>query len=195
MGTRIRWSWAKVSFSQKFSQNFSQKVTTLFNTTRNTSTKDGNLYGFGKNEKGQLGLGGGVAIDMYESESVPKKIEVLDKETIVDFACGSSHTVAINDKGQLWMWGHATWLEPHLMTALEGEKIVKVACGENSSFALNDAGEVFSWGKGLGMKKSGALGQGDSKQTQPKRMESLSGIPVQLLAANGKYGLALTGLP
>jgi alpha-tubulin suppressor-like RCC1 family protein len=33
--------------------------------------KDGSLFVWGKNDRGQLGTGTGIGIDMVESESVP----------------------------------------------------------------------------------------------------------------------------
>lgn len=40
---------------------------------------DGSLYVWGKNDRGQLGVGTGIGIDMVESENVPIAVNVLDK--------------------------------------------------------------------------------------------------------------------
>lgn len=39
---------------------------------------DGQLYVWGKNDRGQLGTGTGIGIDMIESENVPIAINVVD---------------------------------------------------------------------------------------------------------------------
>jgi alpha-tubulin suppressor-like RCC1 family protein len=40
--------------------------------------KDGSLYVWGKNDRGQLGVGSGIGIDMVESENVPVLVPILD---------------------------------------------------------------------------------------------------------------------
>jgi alpha-tubulin suppressor-like RCC1 family protein len=41
--------------------------------------KDGTFYVWGKNDRGQMGVGAGVGIDMVESENVPVIVNILDK--------------------------------------------------------------------------------------------------------------------
>lgn len=41
-------------------------------------TKDGSLYVWGKNDRGQLGVGSGIGIDMVESENVPVQVPLID---------------------------------------------------------------------------------------------------------------------
>ena len=40
--------------------------------------EDGTLYAWGKNDKGQMGTGAGIGIDMVECENLPTLIEVID---------------------------------------------------------------------------------------------------------------------
>ena len=47
--------------------------------------KDGTLYVWGKNDRGQMGVGAGVGIDMIESENTPVMVTVADKEDKVQF--------------------------------------------------------------------------------------------------------------
>lgn len=42
--------------------------------------KDGTLYVWGKNDRGQLGVGSGIGIDMVESENQPVPIAVVDNK-------------------------------------------------------------------------------------------------------------------
>jgi alpha-tubulin suppressor-like RCC1 family protein len=37
--------------------------------------KDGTFYVWGKNDRGQMGVGSGIGIDLVESENVPKEID------------------------------------------------------------------------------------------------------------------------
>jgi len=41
---------------------------------------NGDIYSWGKNDKGQMGTGAGMGIDLVESENVPTLIELLDHE-------------------------------------------------------------------------------------------------------------------
>ena len=42
--------------------------------------KDGSLYVWGKNDRGQMGVGTGVGIDMIESESSPVEVNVFENK-------------------------------------------------------------------------------------------------------------------
>jgi alpha-tubulin suppressor-like RCC1 family protein len=41
--------------------------------------KDGTYYVWGKNDRGQMGVGAGVGIDMVESENTPVQLNLVDK--------------------------------------------------------------------------------------------------------------------
>ena len=54
---------------------------------------DGSLYTWGKNDRGQMGLGSGIGIDMVESENIPKEVPLIDEKAnkqhiVKDFHCG-----------------------------------------------------------------------------------------------------------
>jgi alpha-tubulin suppressor-like RCC1 family protein len=40
---------------------------------------DGSLYAWGKNDRGQMGTGAGIGIDMVECENVPTIIDLKDE--------------------------------------------------------------------------------------------------------------------
>lgn len=40
-------------------------------------TKEGKVFCWGRNEQGQLGLGGGISMDVYSMEAVPLIVEAL----------------------------------------------------------------------------------------------------------------------
>jgi alpha-tubulin suppressor-like RCC1 family protein len=41
---------------------------------------DGTLYTWGKNDRGQMGLGSGIGIDMVESENIPREVPLIDEK-------------------------------------------------------------------------------------------------------------------
>lgn len=42
--------------------------------------KDGSLFMWGKNDRGQMGVGTGIGIDMVESENVPTIVNVVNSQ-------------------------------------------------------------------------------------------------------------------
>ena len=41
--------------------------------------RDGSMWVWGKNDRGQMGVGSGIGIDMVESESVPREVMLVDE--------------------------------------------------------------------------------------------------------------------
>jgi len=126
-------------------------------------SQHGELWVWGRNDYGQLGLGEEAMGDMYSAERYPRLVRSLPMEghRIVDFSCGEHHLVVLTDSGAIYEWGNRLWLEPHPVTLPsryeDGLKnIVKVAAGDKVSFALTGEGRVYSWGS----KASGCLALG-----------------------------------
>jgi len=69
-------------------------------------TEDGELWGWGRNEKSQLGVGGGMSIDQFAMESMPMRVEgQIEGKKIVDVSAGYEHTAAVTEDGELFFWG------------------------------------------------------------------------------------------
>lgn len=126
-------------------------------------SQHGELWVWGRNDYGQLGLGEEAMGDMYSAERYPRLVRSLPIEghSVADFACGEHHLVVLTSSGAIYEWGNRLWLEPHPVTLparyKEGLKnIVKVVAGDKCSFALTKEGHVYSWGA----KSSGCLAQG-----------------------------------
>lgn len=123
----------------------------------------------------QLGIGGGLAMDVYNIESIPVLVEAFNGLSVKQIAAGYDHAAAVTEDGRLYMWGAKIWIEPHEMTAVNEHQVVQVACGRQYTVALTDDGRVFTFGKG----SSNCLGHGDRKnQLQPVQIEALADINV-----------------
>lgn len=61
--------------------------------------KKGNLYAFGKNTYGQLGIG------TKNSTAKPTLIKELVGVDIIDLAGGEEHTIAVSSDGRVYCWG------------------------------------------------------------------------------------------
>ncbi|KAM7156635.1 E3 ISG15--protein ligase HERC5 isoform 2-T2 [Molossus nigricans] len=122
----------------------------------------GNMYSWGRNDFGQLGLG------HTDNEDFPSLIESLDSQKVEFLACGGSHTALLTKDGLLFTFGAGKYgqlghnstqneLKPCLVTKLVGNRVTQVACGRRHTLAyVSNLGKVFSFGSG----KEGQLGNG-----------------------------------
>jgi len=152
--------------------------------------KDGVIYGWGRNHKGQLGTGYGLAVDMYSQSEVPGPIEADDlaNRKVTHIAAGHSHAACTTEGGELFYWGLNVHLEPDLVTALLHTRIEKVVCGQDYTIALSEDGKLYSFGSG----SSGALGQASVKLlNEATLMEALSEKTVSQVSAGWKHAACL----
>lgn len=66
---------------------------------------EGKLYGFGRNNCGQLGFG---SVEMRNEKEMAKPCrikEALNGKRIVSVACGSAYTICISSKGIVYSMG------------------------------------------------------------------------------------------
>jgi regulator of chromosome condensation len=110
----------------------------------------------------------------YEGECLPGEVQEFqmdndvvvnaDQVSIVQVACGSAHSIALDSNGRVFSWGtYKDWegkakfdksgnvqMRPKLMNgALKGKKIVSVAAGEDFELAVDSLGNVYEWGAKL----------------------------------------------
>jgi alpha-tubulin suppressor-like RCC1 family protein len=116
-------------------------------------TSDG-VYAWGNNSEGELGIDKRTP-KIY----VPRKVPFFEGMNIVQISSGSTHIMALDDKGQVFVWGsnndgklginseEEKILAPTLLS-FGGEKIIKVRSGGEHSIALTENGDVLAWGNG-----------------------------------------------
>ncbi|CAE7237272.1 UVR8 [Symbiodinium sp. CCMP2592] len=113
-------------------------------------TDSGELWTWGRNGDGQLGVGDTV------DRHAPVKVNV-DGQKIVAVAAGHLHTAAITDSGELWGWGRNDYgqlgigdkQDRHapVKVNVDGQKIVAVAARGRHSAAITEAGDLWTWGR------------------------------------------------
>ncbi|KAK7861893.1 hypothetical protein R5R35_010793 [Gryllus longicercus] len=161
----------------------------------------GILHSFGCPEYGQLGhnTDGKYFVTStklgFHCETTPKRIvfyvekakdghispvEVME---IIDFSCGSNHTVAIDVKKRVFSWGwgglgrlgHAEQKDefiPRLIKFFDSQSrgVKSVHCGSSYSLALNDFGVLYLFGQ---TKRTGEANM------YPKPVQDLSGWAIR----------------
>ena len=154
-------------------------------------TDSGELWTWGWNGYGQLGIGGTT------NRHAPVKVRV-NGQKIVAVAAGGSHTAAITDSGELWTWGSnghgrlgiggTTNRHAPVKVRVNGQKIVAVAAGGSHTAAITDSGELWTWGS----NGHGRLGIGGTTNRHAPVKVSVNGQKFVAVAAGGSHTAAIT---
>ena len=124
-------------------------------------TQAGQLYTFGDNSQGQLGLGNGVFRTQVFVSKPTRVQDILDEVTRV--SCGYRHTLALTVKGHIYGFGsnrrhemglgdstqavENNFYAPLKLEQLLIHNVVHVAAGGFSA-AITDHNELIVWGTG-----------------------------------------------
>jgi len=150
-------------------------------------TKQGEVFCWGEERGGRLGHK--INIDV----PYPKVIDSLNDINVQTISCGSHHTCAVTNGGELYSWGDSNhgikeydhgsrrnqWFPQRVLGPLAGIHISKVACGEWHTAVISSSGQLFTYGDGT----FGVLGHGNIQSvSQPKEVQSLKGLRVKSVA-------------
>lgn len=102
------------------------------------------LWGWGTNSNRQIGTG------TNEHCRQPEKIWTIQQ--VKSVSCGTSHTVAIDNEGCLWVWGEdKAWNDQSdiatPMLVNPDHKYSAVFAGENVTYAIDTANRLVVWGE------------------------------------------------
>ena len=161
-------------------------------------TASGDVYSWGLNDYGQLGLG------HTSSVVAPRRIvEGLEGVQIADFSCGGWHSGLLSTAGEVYVFGRGEYgrlglsdksgsskLRPtKIWIPLDGIKIVQVSCGGSHTMAVASNGTAWAWGRG----SFGRLGTGEERVANAPIEIPLPGGPerghVGAVAAGGRHSL------
>ena len=156
-------------------------------------TESGEVYAWGGNEKGQLGLGDA------KDRRRPTKVPGLARVKSIAVGGGLIFALALTESGEVYAWGQnergqlglgdrEDRLTPTKVPGLAGVKAIATgAIGSDSSFALTESGEVYAWGE----NNDGQLGLGDREnRLMPTKVPGLAGV--RAIFVSDSYGFALT---
>mmetsp|Transcript_15910 Transcript_15910/g.19420 ORF Transcript_15910/g.19420 Transcript_15910/m.19420 type:complete len:606 (+) Transcript_15910:599-2416(+) len=158
-------------------------------------TIDGSVYTWGRGDDGRLGHGDNGW------KYVPRLARALAGQVITQVTCGSYHTAAVSNNGELYSWGGGMYGKlghgnedgcstPRKVEALVGLHIAQIACGSRHTAVVTSSGKLYTWGD----KENGVAGHGDVEgyQYTPKLLEKLSNECVVQLSACGFHTGCIT---
>ncbi|KAK3554356.1 hypothetical protein QTP70_022588 [Hemibagrus guttatus] len=155
-------------------------------------SKDGQLFTWGQNSSGQLGLGKGEP-----SSLSPQPLKSLSGIPLAQISAGGDHSFALSLSGAVFGWGRNSAGQlglnddqdravPCHIKFLRSQKVVYISCGEEHTAALTKDGGLFTFGNG----SRGQLGH-DSTNNEPlpRRVLELMGTEVSQIACGRRGNL------
>jgi len=117
---------------------------------------NGDVYAWGYNRDGQLGLGHNKAVN------TPQKIEGL--ENIIAVSAGGLFSLALSEEGEVYAFGNGIYGQlgngttqgSSVPIKIELSNIQAIYCGHGYSHAISYEGDIYSWGD----NRNGQLGDG-----------------------------------
>ena len=113
-------------------------------------TAEGDVYGWGAADEGQLGIG------RTQPSFVPRYLSALQGTPVAMIATGAAHCAALSVYGRVYTWGEALCGQLGLGLPLRSKPApcevtalpdcMAVACGDFHTVALSAEGDVYSWG-------------------------------------------------
>ena len=113
--------------------------------------KSGSTYAWGKNHRGQLGLG--------SKDNQYSPCEIMAKEKLQKVCCGFDFSLGLTFTNKVYFWGNFNNYpqtqkvltkdidEPTVIQYFEYNTVWDIACNYMQSYALVDKGEIKQWGK------------------------------------------------
>lgn len=156
-------------------------------------TDDGDVYSFGFNNRGPLGLGD------EDSRQSAEKIDALDDVEITGIENGNGVSYAVSADGTLYAWGSNTngqlgtgdqveRLVPTAVDALADETVVAVSSGTSHTLALTADGDVYAFGSNTDNQVD------SSEERRVIEPVQVDGLPADIVGvtADGKTSFAVT---
>jgi len=185
---------------EHFPKSATPKIIACANERSIVVTDDNTIYSFGQGLMGELGLGYVTQVSFPEIiTKIPTGLNWIQ------VACGTEHTIALVDNGEIWAWGanemgqlglgHSKMVD-RPTKVLSSEKFTQISCGASHSIALTAYGEIFTWG-GSYMGQSGNQAQ-NVDFTVPTKVEKLESekdpLPTFKYVTSGDYCCAAVSM-
>ncbi|XP_032079799.1 E3 ISG15--protein ligase HERC5-like [Thamnophis elegans] len=148
-------------------------------------SKGGELFAWGENEHGQLGMG-----KVMGHIKEPQLVQALEGIPLINIAAGSAHSMVVSLFGTVYSWGKNLYGQlglgdtedryiPEYVKALEHKKTVFISCGGEHTAVLSKDGLVCTFGSGC----FGQLGHNSTRnELFPRLVAELFGARVTQVA-------------
>lgn len=154
---------------------------------------DGNIYGWGLNNYGQLGD------STRANSSVPVMVKLPKGVTAKEISAGETFAMALGSDGNVYAWGQNNYGQlgdsstandsiPVLVKMPTGITAKKIFAAPFFAFAIGSDGNIYAWGS----NSAGNLG--DSTKTNssvPMMVKMPAGITATAISAGSSFGLAI----
>uniref|UniRef100_A0A0P5J2E5 E3 ubiquitin-protein ligase HERC3 n=1 Tax=Daphnia magna TaxID=35525 RepID=A0A0P5J2E5_9CRUS len=156
-------------------------------------TNVGEIYCWGSNSHGQLGLGSSGTPELK-----PCLVKFLHGIPISHIACGADFSFAVSPSGAVFGWGKNSFgqlglgdsvdrPQPTQLKSLRFQRVTYIRCGMDHTAALTRDGGVFTFGAGM----YGQLGHCTSaNEMLPRKVLELMGTTVTQIACGRCHTLA-----
>ncbi|XP_075716835.1 putative E3 ubiquitin-protein ligase HERC6 isoform X2 [Rhinoderma darwinii] len=161
-------------------------------------SEDSNVFSWGKNDTGQLGLGKEIP-----NQASPQLVKSLKGVPLVQVSAGGSQSFALSMLGTVFGWGknNAGQLglqsdplkgvfKPYAVSSLRDKGVIYISCGDEHTAVLSKEGTVYIFGDGT----QGQLGTTSITHTSvPQKIEEFERLVSQI--ACGSYHTLLYVFP
>eukprot|EP00466_Bigelowiella_natans_P013734 jgi/Bigna1/90158/estExt_fgenesh1_pg.C_630111 len=157
----------------------------------------GELFGWGENRDGQIGVGNDDYCDF------PIRVDI--KESVVSVAAEEYHSLALTAGGNVYAWGNGEQgrlglghdrdqATPAMVKDLQSVMIRKIAAGKFNSGAIDTKGGLYLWGAG-NSKQLGFKGKSErflDTHMNPLKVKTLKDKQIKNLALGAKHAIVCT---
>ncbi|XP_037990606.1 probable E3 ubiquitin-protein ligase HERC4 isoform X2 [Motacilla alba alba] len=155
-------------------------------------SRGGELFTWGQNTHGQLGVGSQIALTPE-----PQLVERLKGIPLAQIAAGGAHSTSVSLSGAVYSWGKNSFGQlglgdtkdrdcPTYVGALEHWKTVLISCGADHTAVLSKEGLVCTFGAG----GSGQLGHNSTQnELLPRVVAELRGAKVSHIVCGRQHTL------